>query len=163
MFFLATADEAGRPECSYKGGEPGFVRVLDERSLAFPSYDGNGMYLSSGNLTVNPGVGMLFIEFETGTRLRLNGDASIDPDDPMVEDYPGAQFVVRVQALEVFANCRRYVHRYALAQRSAFVPSGTDMPPVPDWKRDPWFEGTLAASDPALDPHNASAPSVPCF
>src|SRR4029079_2592867 len=50
MFFLATADEQGRPNCSYKGGDPGFVRVLDERTIAFPNYDGNGMYLSMGNL-----------------------------------------------------------------------------------------------------------------
>src|SRR3954467_6409644 len=54
MFFLATADEQGRPQCSYKGGEPGFVRVLDERTIAFPNWDGNGMYLSAGNVLVNP-------------------------------------------------------------------------------------------------------------
>jgi predicted pyridoxine 5'-phosphate oxidase superfamily flavin-nucleotide-binding protein len=81
MFFLATADEQGRPNCSYKGGEPGFVRVLDEHTVTFPSYDGNGMYLSSGNVLVNPNVGMLFIDFERGRRLRLNGVASIDEND----------------------------------------------------------------------------------
>ena len=63
MFFLATADEHGMPQCSYKGGDPGFVRVVDEHTLAFPSYDGNGMYLSLGNLLVNPQVGILFIDF----------------------------------------------------------------------------------------------------
>ncbi len=75
MFFLATADSEGWPQCSYKGGEPGFVRVLDETTLAFPSYDGNGMYLSAGNVIVNPAVGLLFVDFEVGTRLRLNGVA----------------------------------------------------------------------------------------
>src|SRR5215217_4413927 len=64
MLFLATADAAGRPQCSYKGGDPGFVAVLDERTLAFPNYDGNGMYLSLGNALVNPEVGLLFVAFE---------------------------------------------------------------------------------------------------
>src|SRR3954469_25188468 len=116
MFFLATADAAGRPQCSYKGGDPGFVRVLDERSLAFPNYDGNGMYLSMGNLLVNPHVGMLFVDFvaKRPSRLRVNGMASTDPDGPPPRTGPGAQFVVRVRATEVFPNCPRYIHRMAL-------------------------------------------------
>src|SRR6201991_5317650 len=79
MFFLATADAEGRPNCSYKGGDPGFVRVLDEHTVAFPSYDGNGMFVSAGNLLVNPEVGMLFVDFtaKRPSRLRLNGVASI--------------------------------------------------------------------------------------
>src|SRR5919206_835887 len=88
MFFLATADADGRPQCSYKGGEPGFVRVLDEQTLAFPNYDGNGMYLSMGNLSVNPHVGLLFVDWERQRRLRLNGEASIDPDDELTASYP---------------------------------------------------------------------------
>ena len=80
-FFLATADEHGQPNCSYKGGDVGFVSVLDERTLAFPNYDGNGMYLSMGNLLVNPEVGLLFVAFERQRRLRLNGTASIDESD----------------------------------------------------------------------------------
>jgi uncharacterized protein len=163
MFFLATSDDNGWPECSYKGGEPGFVRVLDEHTLAFPVYDGNGMFLSCGNLLVNPRVGLLFVNFEVGTRLRLSGHASIDPDDPLIPTYPAAQLVVRVRAREVFPNCRRYVHRYQLVERSRFVPSGENDPPVPDWKRDKWFSGTLAASDPANDPTRPSAPSIPEF
>src|SRR5438552_9209217 len=82
MFFLATADAEGRPTCSYKGGDPGFVRVVDEHTIAFPAYYGNGMFLSIGNVKVNPNVGMLFIDFEKGNRMRLNGEAAIDPDDP---------------------------------------------------------------------------------
>src|SRR5215211_1728575 len=107
MFFLATADEQGRPNCSYKGGEPGFVRVLDEHTVAFPNYDGNGMYLSTGNVLANPNVGMLFISFERGRRLRLNGVASIEEDDELMSGYPEAQFIVRVRAREVFPNCPR--------------------------------------------------------
>lgn len=163
MFFIATADPEGWPEASYKGGEPGFVRVIDEHTLVFPLYNGNGMYLTVGNIAANPRVGLLFIDWETGTRLRMNGEASVDPADPLISTYPGAQLVVRVRAREVFANCRRYVHRYKLVQRSPFVPKEDAEPPVPDWKRDPWFAGTLPAGDPALDPNRPSAPSIPQF
>jgi predicted pyridoxine 5'-phosphate oxidase superfamily flavin-nucleotide-binding protein len=163
MFFIATAGPDGWPEASYKGGEPGFVRVLDEHTLAYPVYNGNGMFLTAGNLVANPRVGMLFIDWVTGTRLRLSGHASIDPADPLVAQYPGAQFVVRVRTREVFANCRRYVHRYELVERSPFVPSATGEAPVPDWKLDPWFDGTLPADDPAIDPRHPNAPSIPEF
>src|SRR5690606_24138939 len=94
MFFLATVDADGQPQCSYKGGDPGFVRVLDAHTIAFPSYDGNGMFLSLGNLTANPAVGLLFVDFEGGSRLRVNGTAHVDPDDPLIDTYPGAQVVV---------------------------------------------------------------------
>jgi predicted pyridoxine 5'-phosphate oxidase superfamily flavin-nucleotide-binding protein len=118
MFFIATADEHGRPECSYKGGEPGFVRVLDERTIAFPGYDGNGMFKSFGNLLVNPEVGLLFISFERRKRLRLNGTAGVDPDDPLLGSWPGATLVVRGRAREVFPNSPRYIHRMELVERS---------------------------------------------
>jgi len=163
MFFIATAGPDGWPEASYKGGAPGFVRVVDEHTVAFPVYNGNGMFLTAGNVASNPKVGLLFIDFETGTRLRMSGHASIDPHDPLIPGYPGAQFVVRVRAREVFANCRRYVHRYQLVERSVFVPSAGGEPPVPDWKMDPWFEGTLPSDDPARDPDRPNAPSVPQF
>ena len=101
MFFLATADDEGRPQCSYKGGEPGFVRVVDDRTIAFPSWDGNGMYLSLGNALQNPHVGLLFVDFVGQKRLRLNGVASIADDDPLLPGYPQAQLVVRVQVTEV--------------------------------------------------------------
>ena len=163
MFFMATADEGGWPQVSYKGGDPGFVRVIDDRTLVFPVYNGNGMFLSMGNVGANPKVGMIFIDWETGTRLRLNGHASIDIDDPLVDEFPGALFIVRVTPREVFANCRRYVHRQELVARSPFVPTAHAAAPVPDWKLDPWFEGTLPADDPARDPGHPSAPSIPEF
>ncbi len=105
MFFLATADAAGRPNCSYKGGDPGFVRVLDERTLLFPNFDGNGMYLSMGNASENAHVGMLFIDFENQKRLRVNGSAQIVAADSVQPEYPEAQFLVKVLVREVFPNC----------------------------------------------------------
>jgi predicted pyridoxine 5'-phosphate oxidase superfamily flavin-nucleotide-binding protein len=152
MFFLATADAEGKPQCSYKGGEPGFVRVLDERTIAFPSYDGNGMYLSMGNALVNAQVGLLFIDFEGRKRMRLNGVASVDLEDPLQADWPEAQFVMRVRATEVFPNCPRYIHEYHLVQRSRFVPKTDCETPVPAWKRSDWAHDTLAENDPANDP-----------
>ena len=151
MFFLATADADGRPQCSYKGGDPGFVAVLDEHTLAFPNYDGNGMYLSVGNLRVNPHVGLLFVDFcgRPPRRLRLNGAASVEPDDPLLARFPGAQFVVRVRAVEVFPNCPRYIHRMELVERSRFVPRPAEETPVPDWKRTDWARDALPADDPA--------------
>ena len=151
MFFLATADADGRPQCSYKGGDPGFVRVLDEHTIAFPNYDGNGMYLSMGNMLDNPHVGLLFIDFTAArpSRLRLNGIARIDESDEPIDEYPGAQFIVRVHATQVFPNCPRYIHRMALVERSRFVPHANRETPVPEWKRSPWACDVLPRHDPA--------------
>jgi hypothetical protein len=158
MFFIATADEHGRPTCSYKGGEPGFVKVLDERTIAFPIYDGNGMFLSAGNVLVNAEVGLLFISFERRRRLRLNGTAGVAADDELVPAWPGAQLVVRVQAREVFPNCPRYIHRYELVERSPYVPVAGIEPPVPDWKTRSWARDVLPSSDQASRA-SVSAPS----
>jgi predicted pyridoxine 5'-phosphate oxidase superfamily flavin-nucleotide-binding protein len=152
MVFVATADADGLPTCSYKGGDPGFVRVVDEHTIAFPSYDGNGMYLTMGNLRVNPHVGLLFIDFERQRRMRLEGLASIDEDDPLAAEYPEAQFVVRVRATRVYPNCPRYVHKMQLVQRSRFVPSERCETPVPAWKQREWSRDALPAADPARDP-----------
>ena len=149
MFFLATADQDGRPTCSYKGGDPGFVRVVDDRTLAFPNYDGNGMYLSMGNISANPEVGLLFIDFVKGNRLRVQGRAAVHLDDPLLSDYEGAQFVVRVHVTQVFPNCPRYIHRYQLVRRSTFVPRPDRATPVPDWKRADWACDYLPEDDPA--------------
>ena len=149
MFFLATADEQGRPTVSYKGGDPGFVRIVDEKTLAWPNYDGNGMYLSMGNLSKNPHVGLLFIDFQDPSRLRVEGEARIVMDDPLLADWPEAQFVVRVTPRAIYPNCPRYIHRMDLVERSEFVPREGCETPVPGWKRAPWANDALAASDPA--------------
>ena len=147
MFFLATCDHRGLPTCSYKGGDPGFVRVLDEHWLAFPNYDGNGKYQSMGNLLMNPNVGMLFVDFEGQRRLRLQGVASILDRDELIDQYPGAQFIVRVKATEVYGNCPRYVHKYRLVERSKFVPRSGKQTPVPEWKSREELQELLPARD----------------
>jgi predicted pyridoxine 5'-phosphate oxidase superfamily flavin-nucleotide-binding protein len=151
MFFLASVDADGQPTCSYKGGDPGFVRVLDPRTLAFPSYDGNGMFLSLGNVVATARVGLLFLDFTSPQRLRVHGTASVSSDDPLVGSWPGAQLVVRVRVTAVFPNCPRYIHRMQPVTRSPYVPRAGAVPPVPDWKRSDWAHDALPASDPARE------------
>jgi predicted pyridoxine 5'-phosphate oxidase superfamily flavin-nucleotide-binding protein len=147
MFFIATVDADGRANCSYNGGAEGFVRVLDAHTLAFPNYDGNGMYLTMGNVLQTAQVGMLFIDFERQFRMRVNGEASVDPNDPLMSEYPEAQFVVRVKARDVFPNCPRYIHKYRLVAPSRFVPKETCATPVPSWKKTDWAADVLPQGD----------------
>jgi predicted pyridoxine 5'-phosphate oxidase superfamily flavin-nucleotide-binding protein len=148
-FFLATVDADGFPECSYKGGAAGFVRVLDEQTLAFPSYDGNGMFKSLGNVNATGKVGLLFIDFENPKRLRVNGLATMSDDDPLLAQCVGAQLMVRVRAQQIFPNCPRYIHRMQVVEPSIYTPqSGTDAP-IPKWKTYPAFNEVLPANDPA--------------
>ena len=147
MFFVATADAEGHPDCSYKGGLPGFVRVIDDHTLAFPDYDGNGMYRSWGNVVVNPQVGLLFLDFENTRRIRVNGTASISADDPLLNQYPGAVFMLRVTATRIFPNCPRYLHKMKLVEYSAYAPQANYTPPVPAWKTFDAFRDALPARD----------------
>ncbi len=122
MFFLSTVDHQGRPTVSYKGGAPGLVKVLNPTEIAFPSYDGNGMYLSMGNINAHPEIGMLFIAFDRPFRLRLQGRAEIVMDGPEVALFKEAQLAVRVAVSDVWMNCPRYVHRYDKVAESRYVP-----------------------------------------
>jgi predicted pyridoxine 5'-phosphate oxidase superfamily flavin-nucleotide-binding protein len=134
FFFLATADADGRPDCSFKGGPPGFVQVTGANELVWPDYDGNGMFKSLGNITANPAVGLLFIAMEDPPkRLRVNGRAAVSLDDPLIATFPGAQALVRVTAEHIFPNCPRYIPNTKTGEPSIYTPS--DAPPVePAWK-----------------------------
>lgn len=157
MFFLATSDSAGNPNCSYKGGDPGFVKVLDPQTLVFPNYDGNGMFISMGNTLENPQVGLLFIDFENRKRLRLNGTARIEPANSVEPPYPQAQFAVKVKVRQLFPNCPRYIHKMQLVERSNFVPHATVETPVPAWKRSEWARDVLPSGDPAQMPDDTGS------
>ena len=148
MLFIATADAAGRPQCSYKGGDTGFVHVVDEHTIAFPNYDGNGMFLTAGNAVVNAHVGLLFINFEERKRLRLNGIAEHVDDDPLLDSYPEAQFMWRVRATEVFPNCPRYIPKMQLAEPSVYVPQPGCDPVEPAWKGFDLFKGYVHPRQP---------------
>ncbi len=134
-FFIATADADGRPDCSFKGGSPGFVRLTAADELAFPDYDGNGMFKSLGNLAVNAQVGLLFIDLhEKPRRLRVNGEARVSRDDPLLAQTVGAQLIVRVKARAIFPNCPRYIPKLQLAEPSKYVPQPGCDPVEPAWK-----------------------------
>jgi len=148
-FFLATADADGWPDVSYKGGLPGFVRVIDESTLAFPHYDGNGMFKSLGNILANPKVGMLFIDWENPNRMRVQGSASVSADDPLLPQWDGAQLLIRVRAERIFPNCPRYIHQMKLVEHSVFAPRTDHKPPVPGWKEMPVFRDHLPKRGPA--------------
>jgi hypothetical protein len=149
MFFLATADEHGQPTCTYRGGDPGFVHAIDDRTIVLPNYDGNGMYLSWGNVLKNPSIGLLFIDFMKGWRLRIHGEATISGDDPLMQNFPEAQFIVRIVVREAFGNCPRYIHKYQLVERCAFVPHADRVTLIPDWKKQPEMRDVLPKNDPA--------------
>ena len=134
-FFMSTADAEGRPDCSFKGGAPGFVRVTADNEIAFPDYDGNGMFKSLGNLLVNPNVGLLFIDLhERPRRLRVNGSATVSRDDPLLGETVGAQLIVRVKARAIFPNCPRYIPRMQVLERSEYIPCAGAEPVEPKWK-----------------------------
>lgn len=134
-FFLATADAEGRPDCSFKGGEPGFVLVTGPSELAFPDYDGNGMFKSLGNILVNPHIGILFITMtDKPRRLRVNGIADLREDDPLLGKTVGAQMIVRVAARAIFPNCPRYIPTVQLTEPSIYAPRAGHEPPEPAWK-----------------------------
>ncbi len=135
FFFLATADDGGRPDCSFKGGLPGFVRVLAPDLLAFPDYDGNGMFRSLGNISVNPNVGLLFITMgEQPKRLRVNGTAELAFDDPMLEEMAGGQLLVKVTPVDIFPNCPRNVPHMRFEEHSVYAPRSGEAPVEPNWK-----------------------------
>ncbi|MCI0468253.1 MAG: pyridoxamine 5'-phosphate oxidase family protein [Beijerinckiaceae bacterium] len=136
MFMLTSIDHRGYPTCSHKGGMPGFVKVVDKKTIAFPSYDGNGMFLSLGNINGNNKIGMLFIDFETPHRVRVHGTANIVRQDPLTEEFAGSELVVRVTVQEIFVNCPRYIHHYQRAQYSKYAPQPDfESPLIPQWKR----------------------------
>lgn len=135
MFFLSTVDHNNRPTVSYKGGDPGFIKVIDPTTIAFPSYDGNGMYYSMGNISANAEIGILFIAFDRPYRLRMQGRAELVRKGPIFEMFPEADLAVRVSVSEVWINCPRYVHRYEKVKASRYVPREGVETPLCEWKR----------------------------
>jgi predicted pyridoxine 5'-phosphate oxidase superfamily flavin-nucleotide-binding protein len=143
FFFLSTVNAAGQPSVSHKGGAPGFVQVPDPSTLLFPSYDGNGMYLSMGNIATNPSIGLLFIDFERPHRVRVHATAELLDDDLLVSKFPGADLVVRATVTEAFVNCPRYITTYGEARPSRYLPDAEGEAPMPAWKRIDLLQGVL--------------------
>jgi len=147
MVFVATSDSNGYPDCSYKGGLPGFVRVIDDHTIVLPDYDGNGMYRSWGNLLANPHIGLLFIDFEKQNRLRVNGTATISDQDELRNEFPGSVFIIRVKAEKIFPACPRYIHKMQIIELSEYAPKANYTPPIPEWKKFEDFRDALPERD----------------
>jgi predicted pyridoxine 5'-phosphate oxidase superfamily flavin-nucleotide-binding protein len=147
-FFIATADAGGHPDCSFKGGAAGFVRVTGPSELAFPDFDGNGMFKSLGNIADNPHVGLLFVHFEKPRRLRVNGSALLCRNDQLLAQTVGAQLIVRVTAQAIFPNCPRYIPSMKLAEESAYAPKAGREFPEPAWKSFPEFKDAIHPRQP---------------
>ncbi len=147
MFWLASVDDKGSPTVSFKGGAPGFVKVLDDRTLLFPNYDGNGMYFSMGNIATSGQVGMLFMAFDRPARLRVQGHAQLTDDPALVGHFPGAQFAVQVNITALITNCPRYIPRMQRTEPSRYVPDESGGQPIPGWKRIDAIQAVLPARD----------------
>ena len=137
FFFLTTVRADGFPTVSHKGGPAGFVKVLDSATIAFPSYDGNGMFLSMGNITATAKVGLLFIDFEAPHRVRLHGEATVSA---------GAELIVRVAITEHFVNCPRYIVKHTRVAPSPYIPDDNGDAPIATWKK---IDGMSAVLPPA--------------
>ena len=147
FFFLATT-YGDNVDCSYKGGEPGFVRVAGPSTLEWPDYDGNSMYRSLGNIKLNPNVGLLFVPFDSvSPRLRINGKASFVFDRDLVAAYPGAKLIVRVECGFIYKNCHRYIPKMELLDSSVYSPKGDYSPPEPEWKSRDYAHDVLPSAE----------------
>ncbi|PHR93538.1 MAG: pyridoxamine 5'-phosphate oxidase [Blastopirellula sp.] len=147
FFFLSTVSGEGEPTVSYKGGPVGLVKVLNSKALVFPSYDGNGMFKSMGNVVAASKVGLLFIDLVTPNRIRVQGNATISADDPEMKNYPGANMIVRVDVTSCFQNCARYIHKHERVSTSPYVPDAKGEQPYPSWKRIDLVQDSLPSID----------------
>jgi len=146
-FFLSTVDSSGCPTVSHKGGPPGIVTVLDPSTIAFPNYDGNGMFLSMGNIVDTAKIGLLFMDFETPNRIRVQATAKVSSDDELLSRYPGANLIVRAHVDKVFINCARYIHKHTRVETSPYVPASDGAQPFPAWKRIGFLQDSLRPED----------------
>jgi len=146
-FFLSTVDSSGCPTVSHKGGPPGIVTVLDSSTIAFPNYDGNGMFLSMGNIADTAKIGLLFMDFETPNRIRVQATAKVSSDDELLSRYPGANLIVRAHVDKVFINCARYIHKHTRVETSPYVPASDGAQPFPAWKRIDFLQNSLRPED----------------
>ena len=147
MFFLSTINHNNMPTVSYKGGNPGFVKVINSKTLVFPSFDGNGMFMSMGNIKENKNVGLLFIAFDKPHRLRVHGKASISKDKNLLKDFKEAELVVKIKLENYWQNCPRYIHKYVKIDESKYVPKKNVQTPLAGWKKTDLVQDVLPEKD----------------
>lgn len=143
--WISTVDADGWPDVSYKGGDVGFVEVIGRSELRIPSYDGNGMMRTMGNIADTGRVAVLFVDTARPWRLRLHGTATVSTAPADTGRHHGADAVIIVSVQRVFPNCARYIHR--TGEISEFVPRPGVETPLPEWKRYEVFHDALPRQD----------------
>jgi len=118
FFFLATSDDKGNCDCSFKGGGAGLIKVISQTQIAFPDFDGNGAFMSIGNILLNPHVGLLFIDFTDGARLRINGGATLHETGNILTLFPKAARVILVDIEQVVPNCAKHIPKATFAEQT---------------------------------------------
>jgi hypothetical protein len=121
-FFISTNHPEHGADLSHKGGDPGFVRVVDERHLSFPDYNGNSMFNTLGNITVNPQVGLLFVDFNSGRTLQLTGLGSIDWSPEHAREIVGAERIIQFEIEKIIDNSAGFPLLARFRQFSRFNP-----------------------------------------
>lgn len=146
-FFLTTINENNEPTVSYKGGPVGLVHVVNPKKIVFPNYDGNGMFLSMGNVEATSKVGLLFIDMVTPLRVRVQGDAKLTKNPEYLAKFPGSNMIVEIDIKAVFYNCARYIHKHERVEASKYVPDKMGEQPFPAWKRIDGLQEALPQKD----------------
>src|ERR1017187_8782418 len=120
MAFIATSDGSGQCDCSFRAGPAGFIRILDDRTIAYPEYRGNGVLASLGNMLQNPHIGIFLADFTRDLiGLHVNGEASIvtparmqELDLDLPEAGPSARRPVQwvlVHVTEAYVHCSKHI------------------------------------------------------
>ena len=148
-FFFIASSWNGYIDCNIKSGDPGFVKIVEKGIIEYPEYDGNSMYRTAGNISKNPNVALLFLNFDgKSRRIRINGHATIHHNNKSIEDHFGAKFVVRINC-EIYPNCPRYIPNLEKGEPSVYVPrKGKGVPPAPEWKKRDYIKNILPKDDP---------------
>jgi predicted pyridoxine 5'-phosphate oxidase superfamily flavin-nucleotide-binding protein len=143
--WISTVDAEGWPDVSYKGGDVGFVAVASRTELRIPSYDGNGMMRTLGNIADTGRVALLFVDTSRPWRMRIHGTARVSLDADDLARHHGADAVIVVTIGRVFPNCGRYIHTGGVI--SEYVPHEGAPAPIPEWKRYDLLRPALPARD----------------
>jgi len=121
-FFVASAVPGLGADVSHRGGEPGFVTVVDDRTLLWPDYSGNTMFQTLGNIAKDGRTGLLFVDFTTGDVVQLTGTARILWDDPRIARTPGAERLVEFTVEHLVERVGAVPFQWRLVDRSPFNP-----------------------------------------
>lgn len=121
-FFIASFHPETGADASHRGGHPGFIRVVNAGKILFPDYSGNNMFNTLGNITANPNAGLLFIDFENGSTLQVNGQASVIWDQDRVEEFAGAERLVEFKIRQVIEIANAVPLRWKFSGYSPFNP-----------------------------------------